>query len=136
MEKIKLFTEKLTSIIDDVGTTFNLRYNKDNDIKFNLKNTLYASALILNSKGIESVVSDLEADKIVYASKNALIKKRNDDKTSNHFKKVNNEILNMIYDDKNKFIHNYQFKLDLKKSRYIETNDLDKSLFINNTKKD
>jgi hypothetical protein len=56
MEKIKSFIEKLTLIINDVGTTFNLRYNEDNDIKFNLKNTLYASALILNSKGIEYVV--------------------------------------------------------------------------------
>jgi hypothetical protein len=49
--------------------------------------------------------------------------------------KINDEILNMIYDEKNMFIHNYQFKLDLKKSRYIETNNPDKSLFINNTKK-
>jgi hypothetical protein len=97
MEKIKSFIQNLTKIINDVGSTFNIRYNEDNDIKFNLKNTLYASALILNSKGIESVVSDLETDKIVYASKNALIKKRNDSKTNVYFKKINNEILNMIY---------------------------------------
>jgi hypothetical protein len=135
METIKLFVNKLSLIINDASSTFNIRYNEGNEYKFNLKNTLYASALILNSKGIETVMSDLETDNIVYAGKNALIKKRNDEKTNLYFKKINDKLLNIFYDQHNNFIKNYSFKLDPKKSCYIETNVPDNSLFINKTKK-
>ena len=135
MEQIKLFMGKMSSIINDIGSTFNKRYNKDNDVKFNLKNILYASALVLNSTGIDSVMSDLEVDKVVYASKNALIKRRNNDKTNIYFKNINDELLDAIYDENNSFIKNYSFRLDTKRSYYIETDNPDKKLFINNTKK-
>ena len=134
MEELRIFSDKLSETINYHDKSFILRYNKDPDNnKFNLINTLYASSLILNSTGIDSVISELETDNIVNASKNALIKKRNEIRTNIFIQKINEDLLNILYNKNNGFIKNYSFDLDKTKTHYIETDKPNKQLFINKT---
>ena len=51
-------------------------------------------------------------------------------KTNEYIAKMNDDLLNVFYDNNNQLLSNYSFKLDKKKQRYIETNKPDKKLFI------
>ena len=62
---------------------------------------LYGSALNLNKTGIANVICALKIDDIIAVSKNAFIKKRNYDRTSQCIKKVNADNINFIYNPKN-----------------------------------
>ena len=92
MENIICFTKNINSIIDrdDQFIRRNYKYNK-----LDLKNTLYASVLTLKYSGIANTVSDLDISNIVSVSKNALIKKRNNDTTNVCIKNINDSILNI-----------------------------------------
>ena len=78
MEKIDILRKKLSSIISDNEDNFNLRVNIKTKNKFDLKSMLYANAIALNADSIDIVISDLKTENITYASKNALIKRRNE----------------------------------------------------------
>ena len=78
----------------------------------------------------------MEIDNIVSISKNALIKKRNNDVTNICIKSVNDSIINLIYDYNNNFIKPYNLTIDRDNMSY--TNNYtkpDKQLFINRTSK-
>ena len=131
MENTILFIEKLNIIIDD-DNLFTKR-NDDNN-KLNLRNTLYASALTLKYSGIANTISDLEVDNIVTVSKNALVKKRNNDITHICIKQINDKLINMIYDPANNFLKPYNLKIDKDNTSYTNSINLpDKTLFINRT---
>ena len=131
MENTILFIEKLNIIIDD-DSLFTKR-NDDNN-KLNLRNTLYASALTLKYSGIANTISDLEVDNIVTVSKNALVKKRNNDITHICIKQINDKLINMIYDPSNNFLKPYNLKIDKDNMSYTNSINLrDKTLFINRT---
>lgn len=132
--KLISFTEKLNIIIDDNNKTFIIRNDKNN--KLNLKKTLYASAITLKSSGIANAVCDLELNNIVNVSKNAFVKKRNNDITHNCIKQINDDIIDMIYDPSNLFLNPYNLKIDRNNTSY--TNNFgspDTTLFINRTNK-
>lgn len=133
MDKIISFTEKLNDIINN-----NAEYIKrpDRGEKLNIKNMLYGSVLTLNSSAIQNVICNFEINDIVSVSKNAFIKKRNNINTSNCFKKINDSILNFIYDPQYNFLDQYNFKIDNNKISYVRhIGKPDKTLFINRTKK-
>lgn len=139
-KQLQSFITDLNLIVKDVGSNFTIRYNKEstskfNKTKFNFTNTLYASAKILNNKSIDYVVNELKIDNITSASKNALVKIRNEDKTHNFIKKVSDKLLKKVYDENNNFIKRPQFKLNGNGTCYIETDKPDTTLFINNTDK-
>lgn len=133
MDTLIKFINKFTDIIKSAADTFIMRHNKD-EPKFDLKNTLYASALILNSKNMDYAISDLETDNITFVSKNALVKKRNNERTHNHFQTINNNLLEALYDKSNGFIKPYSYSLDKHKSYLVETKYPDKKLFFLNYK--
>jgi hypothetical protein len=139
MEKIILLINNLTNNIKNLEQTFLLRYNKNNNPnknKLNFKNTLYASLCSLKCDGIVSATSILEEEQIVTVSKNALIKKRNSEKTYQYLKKLNDDLLSSIYDPSNNFIKKYNYKLSKNKTFYIDdSKSPDKNLFINSTSK-
>ena len=78
-------------------------------------------------------------NKIINVSKNTLIKKRNNGNTNICFKKINDGIINMIYNgdcNNNNFLRPYNFKIDSDKMSYVKTyNKPNKALFINRTNK-
>ena len=84
---------------------------------------------------MDCAISDLETDNITFVSKNALVKKRNNERTYNHFQTINNNLLEALYDKSNGFIKPYSYSLDKQKSYLVETKYPDKKLFINNTTK-
>lgn len=97
---------------------------------------MYASALTLNHSGIANTICDLEISNNINVSKNALIKKRNNDITFGFIKKINDELIKMIYDSKNKFITPYNLKMDRNKTSYTKNfGNINKTLFINRTNK-
>ena len=133
MENIFLFIKKLNIIIDD-DKLFTKR--KDDNNKLNIRNTLYASVLTLQYSGIANTVSNLEIDNIVTISKNALVKKRNNNITHVCLKNINDNLINMIYDSSNNFLKSYNLEID--KDNMSHTNSInlpDKTLFINRTSK-
>ena len=133
MDTVISFVNKLNQIIDN-DVQFTKRESNDN--KLNLRHTLYASSLALKCSGISNIISDLEIDNIVSVSKNALIKKRNNDVTNICIKSVNDSIINLIYDYNNNFIKPYNLTIDRDNMSY--TNNYtkpDKQLFINRTSK-
>ena len=133
MNNIILFIEKLNAIIDD-DNLFTQRNDENN--KLDLRKTLYASTLTLKYSGIANVVSDLEIDNIVTVSKNALVKKRNNDVTHICIKQINDNLIDMIYDPSNNFLKPYNLKIDYDNTSYTNaTNTSDKTLFINRTNK-
>jgi hypothetical protein len=135
--KITNFISHLTESIVEIGKTFIKRNNKANkDNKLDFKNTLYSCALALHCKGIEQVSSDLEVDNIISVTKNAIIKTRNNEKTYQHIKNLNDNLISKIYDPNNEFLDPYNFVLTKNKTAFLEsTNKIDKSLFINKTDK-
>ena len=133
MENTILFIEKLNIIIDD-DDLFTKRDDDNN--KLNLRNTLYASALTLKYSGLANTISDLEVDNIVTVSKNALVKKRNNNVTHICIKQINDKLINMIYDPANNFLKPYNLKIDYDNMSYTNgLNSPDKTLFINRTSK-
>jgi len=131
MEKIILFNNELSNIIDNENKSFHKRINKNNETKLDFKNTVFSCTLLLNDSA-DTVVSRLEVDNIVTVSKNALIKKRNENKTITHIKNMNNNLLNVFYD---KIVNQHSFCLDKNKTALILSKNPDKKLFINNTNK-
>ena len=130
------FLNKFEAIGTDINNVFLKRYNKNENNKLNFKNTLYASILALKNKGIESVSTDLDIDHVTDVSKNAIIKARNNKKSFTSIKKMNDELINIIYDSENNFIQPYNCIFCNKKNSYIDSkNTINKSLFINRTKK-
>ena len=107
--------------------------------KLDFKNTLYAPTQILKKSSIDNVVAYLELDNIVLVSKNSLVKKRNNDTAGACIKELNDIILKMIYNPKNKFLKPYNFKLGPDKKLYIGSgvkyNKNNKKLYINRTTK-
>lgn len=133
MNNILLFAKKLNNIIDNDNQFIKRKYF---DNKLTLKNTLYASILTLKYSGISNTISDLEIDNIVCVSKNALIKKRNNNITHICIKKINDSIINMIYDPVNKFLNSYNLQIDSDNMSYIDNCKIpDNKLFINRTSK-
>ena len=128
------FVKNLNTFIDN-DKSFIKRNNGNN--KLNFRNTLYASTLTLNYSGLSNVICDLKINNIADVSKTALIKKRNNQTTNLCIKNLNDNIINMLYNPDNKFIHQCNFKIDDDKTSYIKTNikKSDKSLFINKTNK-
>lgn len=135
--KMMNFVTHLTESIAEIGKTFVKRNNITNkNNKLDFKNTLYSCALALHCKGIEQVSSDLEVDNIISVTKNAIIKTRNNEKTYQHIKNLNDDLISKIYDPINNFLDPYNFVLTKNKTAFLEsTNKIDKSLFINNTNK-
>ena len=88
--------------------------------------------LTLRNTGLSGVISDLKINNIVDISKNALVKKRNNDVTHMCMKNMNDNIINMIYDPSNNFIKPYNFRIDDDKRSYINNNlsSIDKKLSI------
>ena len=128
-----------TNIVD-LNKKFIKRHNNDEaKDKLNFRNTLYASTQILKKSSIDNVVADLKLDNIVTVSKNSLVKKRNNDTAGVCIKELNDNMLKMIYDPKNKFLKPYNFKLGPDKKSYVcsgvNYNKNDKNLFINRTTK-
>ena len=140
MEKIILLFEKITNKIKDLDLSFLIRYDPKNKSKLNFTNILFASLSNLNCSGIESVSSFLEEEKIVTVTKTALINKRNDSKTFEYIRKLNEHLINIFYDPDNFFINRYNFNIDTKHSCYIDYNGNhngnhnNNNLFINTTK--
>ncbi len=137
MNNIPQFLNKFKTISIDINEKFIKRYNKsEDDNKLNFKNTLYASVLALKNKGIETVSTDLYIDNIANVSKNAIVKTRNNEKSFTFIKKMNDELVKIIYDPKNNFIKPYNYTFCNKKNSYIDSkNAIDKNLFINRTQK-
>ena len=124
--------------IDELNKKFIKRNNNDGaKNKLDFKNTLYAPTQILKKTSIDNGVADLEHDNIVSVSKNSLVKKRNNDTAGAFIKELNNIILKMIYNPKNKFLKPYNFKPGPDKKSYmgsgINYNKNDKKLYINRT---
>ena len=134
MNKLKLFTSQFSAFINDINKKFILRHNKDQENELNFANTLYASSMLLNSTSMDAVISDLEIDKIVTISKNALVKKRNSEKTYKCIQNMNDKLLEIFYNKDNKFVKEYSYILDKNKMFYIKNDIPDKNLFINKTK--
>lgn len=133
MEKIDILRKKLSSIISDNEDNFNLRVNIKTKNKFDLKSMLYANAIALNADSIDIVISDLKTENITYASKNALIKRRNEKRTSTQMSKINDSLLDSFYNDM--VYANNKYSLNKNKSFYMNSKVPDKKLFINNTRK-
>lgn len=146
------FTSKVKQTIDDVDAGFIKRHNVGKYTnKLNFKNTLYASTNIIHTTSIDNVVSTLEIDTNLVVSKNSIIKKRNTDHCHLSFKKLNDTILDYIYEPVNEILEPYDFEIDFDKKSY-KFKDLNpkckeaknkknkcekldsKKLFINNTK--
>ena len=139
MKKITSLFKKITDQIKELNSTFLVRYDPNNTSKLNFTNMLFASLVTLNCSGIESVSSRLEEEKIVTVTKTALINKRNDSKTFEYIRKLNENLINIFYDPKNFFINKYNFNIDTKHSCYIDYNgnhndNANNNLFINTTK--
>ena len=137
MKNIISFIDQLKSIINNHETNFIKRRNTNPENKLSLTTTLYSCALTLNNSGISSVISDLLLDNITDVSKNALIKKRNNDITWKCIKNINDDIIDMIYNKDNQFIKPFNFRIDKDNKSYIRnnTNKVDKSLYINRSGK-
>ena len=137
MASITNFINKFKMAMAEINNVFLKRYNKSDDgNKLDFKNTLYASILALNNKGIEEVSSDLNLQSITNVSKNAIIKVRNTVKTFTSIQKINNNLIDIIYDPENDFIKPYNFTLCNKKNSYLESKtSINKKLFINTTSK-
>ena len=137
MNNITQFLDKFETLSNDINKKFLKRYNKnEDDNKLDFKNTLYASILALKNKGIETVSTDLDTDHITHVSKNSIIKVRNNEKSFTSIKKMNDELVKIIYDPENNFIKPYNCTFSNKKNSYIDSkNATDKSLFINRTLK-
>lgn len=137
MESIQLLITKLSYKIKDLNYTFQVRHDPNNKNKLNFINTLYASLKNLNCKGLESAVSILDEDKITTVTKQALVQKRNEDKTYLYIQELNNHLIDIIYDSNNKLLKPYKFNLDTKNNCYNDLNTSDNindnKLFINNT---
>jgi hypothetical protein len=137
MEDIMKFSDGIKLIIQNNEKYFIKRNNITTENKLDLRNTFYASLLTLHNTGISSVISDLSIDNIIDVSKNALVKKRNNDVTHISIKKINDELIDMIYNPINNFIKPYNFRIDTDKKSYIrnKTKKIDKTLFINRATK-
>lgn len=133
MNDIIKFSKNINLIIND-DTNFIKRNSEFN--KLNLKNTIYASVLALKCTSISSVVCDLNIDSVVNISKNSLIKKRNNDTTHICIKKMNDNIIKMIYDTNNNYLNSYNFGMNSNNMSYYNNyGPKDKSLYINRTSK-
>lgn len=104
MENIISFVKNINIIIDS-DTEFTKRKSDNNKLDF--RSTLYASAITLRASGISSAASDLALNRITDVSKNALVKRRNNDTTHSCIKNVNDSIIKMFYDTSNNFIKPY-----------------------------
>lgn len=136
MEKIILLVEKLTNKINELNSTFLVRYDPENKAKLNFINTLFASLHALKCSGIESCSSILEEEKITTVTKTALINKRNDEKTYKYIRELNDNLIEIFYDKNNNLIHKNNFKINVKHNCYIDLNGNDNEtndLFINKT---
>lgn len=133
MEDIMKLSDGIKLIIKDNEKDFTKRNNIITENKLTLTNTLFSSSLLLHNTGLTSVISDLSIDGIVDVSKNALVKKRNNDITHISIRNINNQLIDMIYDEDNNFIKPYNFRMDTDKKSYVrnKTNIIDKTLFIN-----
>lgn len=134
MVNLIFFANEFKNIVNDIEKEFTTRHNKNSNNKLNFINTLYASSLILNSTSIDAIVSDLQIDNIITVSKTAIVKKRNCKKTYKCIEKMNNKMLDLFYKKENNFISYHSYALNKKKTAYINSNNPDKKLFINNTK--
>ena len=114
------------------------RHNKNNDNnKLNFRNILYASVQKMNVSSIDIVRGDMDADKILHVSKNSIIKKRNLSSTYEHIQKINNDLIKIIYDDANKFIHPHNFRIGKDNKSLVRnaSRKIDKTLYINRSNK-
>jgi len=135
---IKNFCDKLNNIIHDENSKYVKRTNMDGGNKLDFINTLFASIHTLRTS-TEVASSKLETKKISTFTKQALIKKRNNEKTYKSVKNINDNLVKMMYNKNNNFISQYNFSLDKEHNCYVKNNDeenkKDLSLFINNTNK-
>ena len=69
--------------------------------------------------------TDLNLQSITNVSKNAIIKVRNTEKTFTAIKKMNDELIDIIYNPENDFIKPYNFTFCNKKSSYLDTSSAD-----------
>lgn len=107
---LKSFCNKLNSIIESINDKYVKRTNKDGN-KLDLRNTLFASVHVLRTS-TEIATSKLETKGISTVTKQALIKKRNNDNTRKSIKNINDNLIKEIYNKNNKFIPSYNFSID------------------------
>lgn len=132
------YIKNLLTIIDNNLNNLNATYTKRINIdpllnKLNFSNMLFASLHNLNESGISVANSYLKIDNIISVSKNAIVKKRNQDSTHEHLNSLNNIIINEFYNKVNGFIKPYNFCIAADKKSFIinNTSSIDKSLYVN-----
>ena len=146
MTEINCFIDIVKSNIKNADKTYIKRHKKGN-IKRNLKgnqngtknlltfnNALYASVINLNKSGLVSVRNHLEVEDICDVTPTALVKNRSNPKTYQHISRLNDEMIETIYDLDNNFIYPNDMKFNTDNTslgRNNKNSKSDLSLYIN-----
>lgn len=146
MTEINRFIDIVKSNIKNADKTYIKRHKKGNK-KGNKKghpnetrniltfrNALYASVINLNKSGLVSVRNHLEVEDICDVTPTALVKNRLNPKTYQHISRLNDEMIETLYDLDNNFIYPNDMKFNTDNTSLRRNNKNSKpdlSLYIN-----